>query len=71
VLMTWKFEVGPEMQFSLQLRAAVMLILQYLRTSNRLMSPSDLNGYESWSLTLRVESRSRVFEQGAEGNVWI
>jgi hypothetical protein len=29
-----------------------------------------LYGFETWSLTLRVEHRLRVFENWAEENIW-
>jgi hypothetical protein len=32
--------------------------------------PVVLYGCETWSLTMREEHRLRVFENGAEGNIW-
>jgi hypothetical protein len=37
---------------------------------NLFKMPVVLYGCETWSLTLREEHRLRVFENGAEENIW-
>jgi hypothetical protein len=42
-----------------------------IRTYRTIKLPAVLYGCETWYLTLKEEHRLRVFENGAEGNIWI
>jgi hypothetical protein len=41
-----------------------------IRIYNTIILPVVLYGCETWSLTLREEHRLRVFENGAEEDIW-
>jgi hypothetical protein len=42
-----------------------------IRIYKTIILPVVLYGFETWSLTLREEHRLRVFENGAEEDIWI